>query len=101
MIDGNLEIHNISPGPTQNQICGVNLNGNLQFHNNGTPVQIGSPSSSCVGNLVGGNLDIHDNSAPTQVFDNTVSGKLQCHNNASTQGGGNTASQKQGQCATF
>jgi hypothetical protein len=42
------------------------------------------------------------NTAATQVFGNKVSNTLQCQSNtASITGGGNTAKQKQGQCAAF
>jgi hypothetical protein len=35
------------------------------------------------------------------VFDNQVANNLQCQNNTSITGSGNTAEQKQGQCASF
>jgi hypothetical protein len=140
-INGNLQIQNIPAGTAQNQICGMTINGSVQFQNNGTAVLIGSPS--CPGNTVGGNLQVSNNSAATQIYGDTVSGNLQVTNNtAATQvddnkvignlqvqnnnnsaavfsntvksnlqcsgnnnslftGGGNTAAQKQGQCASF
>ncbi len=120
-IKGNLEIHNIPAGAAQNQVCATNVAGNLQFHNNGTAVLIGSGSPSCPGNVIRGNLEVHENTAATAIFGNTVGGNLQdqnntasaevfqnvvthslqCQNNTSITGGGNSASQKQGQCAGF
>jgi hypothetical protein len=35
------------------------------------------------------------------VFNNAVKGILQCSGNTAITGGGNTAAQKQGQCAAF
>ncbi len=122
-IGGDLQVQNLPAGSAQNQICGTSVHGNLQFHNNGTAVLIGSdpPQSSCpgntvgndlqvqnntaatsiVGNTVGGNLTDQGNTAPTQVFNNMVGNNLQCQNNTSITGGGNTAKSKQGQCASF
>jgi hypothetical protein len=121
-IDGNMEVQNLPSGTALNQICNATVYGNLQIHNNGTAVQIGSASPSlCTGNVivgnlevhnntgstsmfgntVSGNLDDHNNTAPTQVFGNTVMKDLQCNSNSSIIGGGNTATQKQGQCASF
>lgn len=120
-INGNLEAAN-TPTGTQSQICGSTVSGNLQFHNNGSSVQIGSASETfCVGNtivgnlevhnntgstaifnnIIEGNLDNHNNSGSTQVFNNTVTQNLQCVNNALITGGENTAGQKQGQCTGF
>jgi len=87
-ISGNVQIQNIPVGAAQNQICGATVNGNVVFQNNGTTVQIGSPS--CLGNTVSGNLQVTNNSAPTQVDGNRVTGNLQVTNNtASTQVDGN------------
>ena len=120
-INGNLEVHNIPTGTAQNNVCGSTVSGNLQFVNNGTFVEIGSASPSCMGNVIGGNLEVHNNrgsttifgnivtgnlddhnnTAPTQVFDNTVKRNLQCVGNSSITGGGNAAGRKQGQCTGF
>jgi len=120
-INGNLQIQSIPVGTAQNQVCGTTVTGNLQFHNNGTAVQIGSASSSCAGNTIGGNLQVDNNTGSTAIFNNTVAGNLQdqdnvgstqvvnntithnlqCGGNTLITGGGNTASQKQGQCAAF
>ena len=123
VIDGNLQIQDIPAGTALSQVCGATVLGNLQYQNNGTPVQIGAlPPASCqgstiggnlqvqnntasgtiVGNTVGGNLQDMSNTAPTQVFNNTVNGNLQCQSNSSITGGGNTAAgHKQGQCVAF
>ncbi len=97
------------------------MKNNLEFQSNGAAVLIGSVSPSCAGNLVSGNLTVQgntgsttvdgnsvkgnlqdqSNTGPTQVFSNTVSGNLQCQSDSSITGGGNTAAQKQGQCAAF
>ena len=86
-----------------NQICDSTVRGNLQFHNNGTAVEIGSGSRTCLGNSIGGNargaenntgataifdnviignFQDQNNSARTQVFDNFVKHSLQCQNNS-------------------
>jgi hypothetical protein len=99
-INKNLEIHNIPPGAAHNQICGSNIKGNLQFHNNGTAVDIGA--MGCAGNVIGGNLQVQNNTAATNIFGNTVGGNLQCNSNApKPAGGSNSAKAKQGQCSSF
>jgi hypothetical protein len=119
-IGGNLQIQNLQAG-TANEVCGANIKGNLQYQNNGAAVQIGA-SSGCPGNTIQGDLEIGNNTAWTQVAGNTVVGNLQvqnntgaatqvsnnavtkslqCQNNSSITGGGNSASQKQGQCSSF
>jgi hypothetical protein len=101
-IKGNLQIGNTPVAATLNLICGINVSGNFEFDNNGAAVQIGSASpSECGGNVVGGNLEIMNNRASTQVFDNTVANHLECQNNKAITGGGNTATQKQGQCSSL
>jgi hypothetical protein len=85
-ITGNVEIQNIpaSAGTILDQICGATVSGNLQVHNNGVPVQIGSSSTACPGNTVTGNLEVHNNTAQTFVFDNHVKGNLQDNNNVTS-----------------
>jgi hypothetical protein len=121
IIRNDLQIQNLAGGSVQNQICDASVHGNLQFHNNGTAVEIGSLSQSCLGNTVGGNVEVqnntgsaaildnvilgnlqdNNNTAPTQVFDNFVEQNLQCQNNSAISGGDNLAKQKQGQCSAF
>jgi len=49
---------------------------------------------------VAGNVDVSNN-ASASVFSNRVHGNLSCTANSIITGGGNTASKKTGQCATF
>jgi lysophospholipase L1-like esterase len=119
-VEGNLQIQNLPAGSVLNQICGVGVSGNLSYQNSAQPVQIGA-MSLCPGNTVGGNLQVSKNTAAVAIFDNMVTGNLQvendtssttvsgnkvaknlqCSNNTTITGSGNTASQKQGQCAAF
>jgi cytoskeletal protein CcmA (bactofilin family) len=121
IIRNDLQIQNLAGRSVQNQICDTMVRGNLQFHNNGAAVEIGSAAPSCAGNIIGGNLEVQnntgstaifddvvvgnlqdqDNSAATRVFDNFVKQNLQCQNNPTISGGGNSAKQKQGQCSAF
>ncbi len=99
-INGNLEIQNIPAGPAHNQICGTTVKGNLQFHNNGTAVDIGA--AGCVGNSVGGNLQVQNNTAAVNIFGNAVGHSLQCSSNSpAPAGSGNSAAARQGQCSSF
>ncbi len=101
-INGDLEIYNFPVSTAQNQVCSTTVEGNLRFHDNGTPVQIGSASaSSCGGNVVGGNIEVNNNTASTAIFANTITGNLQCTGNGVITGSGNTATLKQGQCSSF
>jgi hypothetical protein len=108
-------------GGIQGTVCGTAILGILQFQANSSPVVIGSGSPACPGNTVGGNLVVNQNSGTTAIYNNTVGGSLldqsnskatqvffnhvtgilNCQNDAAITGGGNTAIQKQGQCATF
>jgi len=121
-ISGDLEIHDLAPSAAPSQVCGSNVHGNAEVHNNAAAVTIGAEDqTSCLGNTIGGTLDLHNNSAPTsaagntvagdlqdhnnsgptQVFNNLIQGVLSCNQNSSITGGLDTASQKQGQCAGF
>jgi len=119
-VGGNFGIQNLPASAGTTQVCGSSVKGNLQVQSNGAAVQIGS-GTGCAGNTVGGDLQVHNNSAATTVDNNTVGGnlqnqnntgatevftnvvthQLQCNGNSSITGGGNTASSKTGQCATF
>jgi uncharacterized repeat protein (TIGR03803 family) len=99
-IMSNLQIDDIPSGSAQNTICGVTVNGNMHFEQNAVAVEIGAPSG-CQGNVIGGDLHIADNTAAVQVFNNTIKNNLQCDNNSSITGAGNTAKKKQDQCSTF
>lgn len=121
LIEGDLRIRNLPAGSAQIQICGATIDGNLQYQDNAAAVTIGAPpgcaadtihgnlqvsgnSASTVisGNEVTGNLQVLGNTGPsTQVSGNVVGKSLQCQNNASIAGGGNSAREKQGQCASL
>lgn len=121
-VDGNFMSNNLSPGQAASQVCDTTVMNNVEVHNNGSPVQLGSDSpSSCGGNVIGGNLEVHNNTAPTSMTDNTVGGNLHDHNNAAmtsvsgnqvtnflqcdgntaVTGSGNSARAKSGQCAAL
>ena len=88
-IGGNLQ----ATGSTTTAIFGNTIAGDLQVTNN-------TGNTDLTLNHVGGNVEVLSNGA-TSVFVNTVTGSLDCENNSSIQGGGNTASEKLGQCALF
>ena len=119
-IGGNIVADGLAAGSGPDNVCGSVVNGNLQFEDNGADVVIGNPPS-CAGNTIKGNLTVDTNSGTTtvngntvsgtlqddtntgatQVFTNTISGDLTCMQNTSITGGGNKATAKLGQCATF
>jgi hypothetical protein len=119
-IAGNLSIQNLAAAQPGARVCGARIQGNAVFQNNATAVEIGA-ASACPGNIIGGNvmvqnstalasvfgnavtgnLHTQNNTAGAQVFHNQVASNLQCQNNTSITGSGNTATQKQGQCASF
>jgi hypothetical protein len=119
-IAGNLQIQNLRASPVQNQVCGASVSGNLTYQNSNAPIEIGA-AAMCHGNTVGGNLQVGNNlqavgivgnmvtgnlqvqndTGATMVFSNNVAKDLQCSGNATITGSGNTALQKQGQCAAF
>jgi lysophospholipase L1-like esterase len=119
-IIGNLQIQNLPATSAQNSVCGVSVSGNLTYQNSDAPVVIGA-AAMCPGNTVGGNLQVGNNAGAvgivgnivtgnlqvqndtgsTIVFSNNVAKNLQCSGNTTITGGGNTALQKQGQCAVF
>jgi hypothetical protein len=109
-IGGNLTIQNNSAAVSA---VGNTVGNNLTVQNN-------TAAASAVGNTVGNNLTVQNNTAATIVDGNTVTGNLQdqnntatrvftnivgenlqCQQNSSITGGGNTAKSKQGQCAAF
>jgi len=119
-IQGNLQIQSLPVSATPNEVCGITLKGNLQYQSNGAPADIGS-ASGCAGNKISGNLQVQsntaavniynntargniqvqDNTAAVNVFGNSSNGNLQCSGDTSIVGGGNTAREKQQQCAGF
>lgn len=118
-IAGNLTMQNIPTSAGLNQVCGASVMRNLTLQNSGTPTQIGA--AGCPGNAVGKNITVQNNTGSTtidsntvnwdltdqnntgasQVFTNAITKSLLCSGNSAITGGGNTASSKQGQCATF
>jgi lysophospholipase L1-like esterase len=119
-IVGNLQVQNLPASATQNHVCGTTVTGNLTYHNNGAPVEIGAATlcpgnriggdlqvgnntaaAGIVGNIVGGNLQVQNDAGATVVSSNNVVKNLQCSGNVAISGNGNTATQKQGQCAAF
>ena len=119
-IVGNLQIQNLPASSAQNHLCGLSVLGNLTYQNSNAPVEIGA-ATMCPGNTVGGDLQVGNNAGAvgivgnsvtgnlqvqkdtgsTMVFRNQVVKNLQCSANTTITGSGNTASQKQGQCAAF
>jgi lysophospholipase L1-like esterase len=119
-IVGNLQVQNLPASATPNALCGMTVNGNLTYQNNAASVEIGTVPA-CSGNMVGGNLQVGNNTANVGIVGNIVKGNLQvqndtgqtivsnnnvakdlqCSGNTTISGSGNTASQKQGQCAPF
>ena len=92
-IQGNLQVQGLPASTKQNAVCGVTVNGTVQYQNNAAPVEIGSPSS-CFGNTVTGNVLVQSNTAAVTVSGNTVKGNLQVLSNtaavtASTNSVGN------------
>ena len=101
-IDGDFQVQNLPAGSSSDQICGSDVKGNLQVHNNGAPIVIGNASMTCAGNTIGNNLQVNNNLAALQIFDDMAGGNLQCQSNSpAPAGGGDTAKSLQGQCASF
>ncbi len=120
-IKGNFTMLATPKSALQNQLCGAAISGNLVVESNGSPVLLGSGTSACPGNTVSGNVSVSCNRAPTSIYNNTVGGSLldvgnlqltqvfsnhikgllSCSANSTITGGGNTATKKQGQCASF
>ncbi len=92
VIQGNLQVQNTSLSTAPDVVCGATINGNLQFLDSATGIDLGS-LTVCPGNTIGGSLQVQDNSGPVQILDITVNGNLQVQNNTgSTQINGNTVS---------
>ena len=116
-IKGGLQFQNSGTGVligSASGCAGNTVGGDLQVQNNTATVTIdyntvggnltdqsNSAATTVDNNTVGNNLNDLNNTAATQVFTNNITHNLQCNGNTSITGGGNTASSKQGQCATF
>jgi hypothetical protein len=112
-ITGNLQLQNNSAAAVIS-VSQTSVGKNLQAQNNAGMVSITGDTSgndlqatnntggiTISTNKVSGNLQVQNDSPATAVSSNTVSGNLQCTGNAGISGSGNSAKQKQGQCAAF
>ena len=101
-ITSRLLIQNLPSSSSQNSICGISVNGDLEIDNNSSTVQVGgSNSGSCPGSVIGGHLEIQNNTASVLGFNNTIYDIMTCAGNNSVSGGGNSARSKSGQCSAF
>jgi hypothetical protein len=97
-ITGNLQAENTSGAADPlsagtNVICDSTIAGNVQLHNSdsGAPWNIGG----CGANTIGGNLQFHNNQANgNTIANNTIRGNLQCQQNGTLGGSGNTITGK-------
>ena len=105
VINGNLQIHNLPASANLMTVCGASVSGNLEFHNSAAPVAFGAvdvvDTSVACGNVIGGNMLIHNNTAEVQLFNNAVGETLQCQQNDSITGAGNSAQAALDQCEEF
>lgn len=91
---GNLEDNGVSEGAF---IKRSHIFGDLQIHNSSDFFSVGF---NIDGNTIGGNLQFNQNTGSSDISGNMITGKLQCEKNTPPPAGsGNTAKQKQGQCA--
>lgn len=82
-IDGSLLVKGLPTSTGLNQVCGTLIDGDLQFQNNGAPVEIGSlPPSLCGGNLIVGNLMVQNSTAPISAAANVIGVNLTLANNS-------------------
>jgi hypothetical protein len=83
------------------RFCNNTLNGNSEFTNNRTLLEIGSPG--VCGNRLNGNVVVARNEAQIEISDNDVAGNLTCRGNSPPPvGGGNRVQgNKEGQCRTL
>jgi hypothetical protein len=120
-ISGNVAMLATPRSALLSQLCGASISGNLVVELNGSPVLLGSGTSACPGNTISGNVSVSGNLSSTSIYNNTVGGSLidvanlqstqvfsnhikgllSCSANSAITGGANTATKKQGQCATF
>jgi Putative Ig domain len=84
-----------------NGLCASRVAGNVSVLDNAIPIEIGSPQSSCPGNIIGGNLAITNNWDSIDVYNNQIARTLSCSGNLSIAGGNNPAQVRQGQCISF
>jgi hypothetical protein len=105
VITGNLLIQNLPANANLMTVCGATVNGEVEFHNNAASVAFGAVdvnrTSVACGNQIGKNMQVYANTGQVQLFNNTVQKHLQCANNTSITGSGNTAQSLQDQCSDF
>ncbi len=124
VVKGNVQIGGSASGDgsSDESICGTTIQGNLQVQNHQNNLAIGGTAAtgcasnvikgnvqvqnntaafSIIGNLIGGNLQVQNNTVSGVVSLNNISGNLQCSQDTNLSGNGNTAKQKQGQCASY
>ena len=112
-IGGNLQLQ-LNARQASLQVTNTAVGGNLQAQLNGGALTLSGDTVSgnlsvrnniggvtVTGNRVSRNMEVERNSPATVVTSNQVTGNLQCSSNTGISGSGNTARQKQGQCAAF
>jgi hypothetical protein len=82
-------------------MCHSTVGGNLEIQGNAIQIQIGNPQNLCYGNSFGRAVGLSSDTASLSLYGNTVGKNLSCSGNASITGGGNSAQNKEGQCAAF
>lgn len=92
-VNGNLDDNALNQGAI---IQTSHIGGNLHIHN-ATDAGFGFQITN---NTIGGDLEFDHNTGAADISNNTIAKKLDCNGNTPPPtGGGNTAQQKQGQCA--
>lgn len=100
-IGGVLNINNVGSELSSNALCGARVTDNLLVYDNAVPIEIGSPQTSCPGNVMGQLGVIRNNTGPIRVYNNQIVKTLTCSGNLSIAGRGNSAQVKEGQCIPF
>jgi hypothetical protein len=92
VVGGSVQLKNGRSGGTGN-VASTRINGDLQFEAN-------RASMAARSNTIGGNLQAVQNTGGLVISNNRIAQNLQCkQNNPPPTGGGNTAGDKEGQCA--
>ena len=112
-VSGNLKLQ-LNARQASLQVVNTSVGGNLDAQLNAgelvlsqntvsrnLDVQTNRGGVTVTGNRVGRNMDVERNAPTTVVTSNQLTGNLQCSSNTGISGSGNTARQKQGQCAAF
>ena len=98
-IGHDLHIQHSEPGIAPDTVCGTNIGHDAHVENNTAPISFAARSCT-TGNRIGHDMHVENNSS-VQVFHDVVQHNLECMNDASISGGGDSASRKAGQCASF